>query len=84
MQHRSDIFVCSKLWNEHHNPNDVEAALQNSLTNLGLEYLDLFIMHWPFAFKREHPHTFPPVLPKLKVNILFQIKKQKGVLELKK
>lgn len=51
------MFVTSKLWNEFHKPEDVEPALRQSLANLGLEYLDLFLMHWPFAFERHHKKT---------------------------
>ncbi|KAJ6004974.1 hypothetical protein N7540_012773 [Penicillium herquei] len=49
---RSEIFVTSKLWNNKHHPEDVLPALQQTLDDLGLEYLDLFLMHWPVAFKR--------------------------------
>ncbi|OKL58559.1 hypothetical protein UA08_06059 [Talaromyces atroroseus] len=49
---RNDIFVTSKLWNNRHHPDDVGLALQETLDDLGLEYLDLFLMHWPVAFKR--------------------------------
>lgn len=59
--------MCSKLWNEHHDPADVGLALRNTLSNLGLDYLDLFLMHWPFAFKRVHPDHFPQVIPKTQV-----------------
>ena len=44
---RSDIFLTGKLWNTKHAPEDVEAALDKSLQDLGVEYLDLFLMHWP-------------------------------------
>lgn len=49
---RSELFVTTKLWNNKHHPDDVGPALQESLDDLGLEYLDLFLMHWPVAFKR--------------------------------
>ncbi|CAI7678451.1 unnamed protein product [Penicillium pancosmium] len=49
---RNEIFVTSKLWNNKHHPEDVGAALQQTLESLRLEYLDLFLMHWPVAFKR--------------------------------
>ncbi|KAJ5595143.1 uncharacterized protein N7459_001351 [Penicillium hispanicum] len=49
---RNEIFVTSKLWNNRHHPDDVGKALQETLDDLGLEYLDLFLMHWPVAFKR--------------------------------
>ena len=44
---RSEIFLTGKLWNTKHAPEDVEAALDKSLQDLGVEYLDLFLMHWP-------------------------------------
>ncbi|CAI7566815.1 unnamed protein product [Penicillium glandicola] len=49
---RGEIFVTTKLWNNKHHPDDVDQALQQSLDDLGLEYIDLFLMHWPVAFKR--------------------------------
>ena len=47
---RKDIFITSKLWNTKHEPRDVEAALDKSLKDLGVEYVDLYLMHWPVAF----------------------------------
>ncbi|XP_077292515.1 aldo-keto reductase 1B-like [Arctopsyche grandis] len=61
---RSDIFVTSKLWNTFHRPDLVENACRTSLTNLGLEYLDLYLMHWPFAYKEEG-ELFPSVEGKI-------------------
>lgn len=43
---RKDIWLTSKLWNSFHQPNDVEKALDESLANLGTDYLDLYLMHW--------------------------------------
>ncbi|XP_008417016.1 aldo-keto reductase family 1 member A1-A isoform X2 [Poecilia reticulata] len=48
---RDEVFVTSKLWNTKHDPEDVEEACRSSLTHLGLSYLDLYLMHWPMAFK---------------------------------
>lgn len=48
---REDVFVTSKLWNTKHHPEDVEPALLNSLKELKLEYLDLYLIHWPYAFQ---------------------------------
>ncbi|XP_053726922.1 aldo-keto reductase family 1 member A1-A [Synchiropus splendidus] len=49
---RDEIFVTSKLWNTKHEPEDVEEACRSSLAHLGLAYLDLYLMHWPMAFRR--------------------------------
>jgi alcohol dehydrogenase (NADP+) len=47
---REDIFVTTKLWNSNHRPERVEAAFEASLERLGLNYLDLYLIHTPFAF----------------------------------
>ncbi|OJJ60090.1 hypothetical protein ASPSYDRAFT_44489 [Aspergillus sydowii CBS 593.65] len=49
---REEIFLTTKLWNNKHHPDDVSQALADSLNDLGLDYIDLFLMHWPVAFKR--------------------------------
>jgi diketogulonate reductase-like aldo/keto reductase len=48
---REDLFVTTKLWNNNHRPERVEPALQASLTRLGLEAVDLYLVHTPFAFR---------------------------------
>jgi alcohol dehydrogenase (NADP+) len=48
---REDIFVTTKLWNSNHRPERVEPAFEASLERLGLEYLDLYLIHTPFAFQ---------------------------------
>ena len=44
---RADVFVTSKLSNDAHLPDDARAAFDLSLEELGLDYLDLFLIHWP-------------------------------------
>ncbi|MGA3248911.1 MAG: aldo/keto reductase [Paraburkholderia sp.] len=48
---REDIFVTTKLWNSNHRPERVEPAFEASLKRLGLDYLDLYLIHTPFAFR---------------------------------
>ena len=48
---REDIFVTTKLWNSNHRPARVEPAFEASLDRLGLKYLDLYLIHTPFAFQ---------------------------------
>ena len=48
---REDIFVTTKLWNSNHRPERVRPAFEASLDRLGLDYLDLYLMHTPFAFQ---------------------------------
>ena len=48
---REDLFVTTKLWNNNHRPERVNPALQASLNRLGLDTLDLYLVHTPFAFQ---------------------------------
>jgi aldehyde reductase len=48
---REDIFVTTKLWNSNHRPERVEPAFEASLDRLELKYLDLYLIHTPFAFQ---------------------------------
>jgi diketogulonate reductase-like aldo/keto reductase len=48
---REDVFVTSKLWNCFHRPNLVKKGCQESLKKLGLDYVDLYLMHFPVSFK---------------------------------
>jgi len=51
---REELFVTSKLWNDRHAPRDVRPAFERSLRDLGLGYVDLYLVHWPF------PNHHPP------------------------
>ena len=45
---REELWVTSKLWNDKHDPADVIPAFLSSLRDLRLDYLDLYLIHWPF------------------------------------
>jgi alcohol dehydrogenase (NADP+) len=68
---REELFVTSKLWNSYHHPDDVEEGFRISLENLQLDYIDLYLIHWPINFKKGvlmpsgpedlvAPETIPP------------------------
>ena len=48
---REDIFVTTKLWNSNHRPERVKPAFDASLEKLRISYLDLYLIHTPFAFQ---------------------------------
>lgn len=57
---REDLWVTSKLWNTYHAPQHVRPALERSLRDLQLDYLDLYLVHFPIAqefvpFERRYP-----------------------------
>jgi len=51
---RDELWITSKLWNDKHDENDVIASCEKSLADLKIDYLDLYLVHWPF------PNHHPP------------------------
>ena len=43
--------ITTKIWNNRHDPKSVEKSLDDSLKDLGVDYVDLYLMHWPSPFK---------------------------------
>lgn len=56
---RDQLWITSKLWNSFHHQYNVVPALQQTLRDLGLDYIDLYLVHWPIAFKPEVGLAFP-------------------------
>jgi len=44
---RDDLFIATKLWNDRHGHDSAKEAFQESLDRLGLDYVDLYLIHWP-------------------------------------
>ena len=44
---REDLFLTSKLWNDDHGYESTLRAFENTITDLGVDYLDLYLIHWP-------------------------------------
>ncbi|KAG1472493.1 hypothetical protein G6F56_001504 [Rhizopus delemar] len=48
---REELFITTKLWQSFHEPQHVRPVLERSLEHLQMEYVDLYLMHWPFAWE---------------------------------
>ena len=48
---RGDLFITTKLWNNNHRPERVQPAIESSCKRLQVEYIDLYLMHTPYAFR---------------------------------
>lgn len=57
---RDDVYIVTKLWNIYHDPATVESACRKSLTNLGLDYIDLYLMHTPIGYELRDPEDLFP------------------------
>ncbi|ROV94887.1 hypothetical protein VSDG_07124 [Cytospora chrysosperma] len=68
---REDLFISTKVWNHMHEPEDVKYSLNESLRKLGLDYVDLFFVHWPIAAERTEDYN-----PKIGADGAYIIKKE--------
>ncbi|MCH7229873.1 aldo/keto reductase [Glycomyces sp. L485] len=59
---RADVFLTSKLWNDHHGYDSARRALEASLEHLGTDYIDLYMIHWPSPKQDLYVETFQALL----------------------
>lgn len=58
---RDELWITSKLWNTYHRPEHVRAACEKSLSDLGVEQLDLYLVHFPISLKYvDFAERYPP------------------------
>lgn len=57
---RKEVFVATKLWNEDQGYDSTLKAFDESLNRLGMDYVDLYLVHWPFAAKPTEITGVPP------------------------
>lgn len=58
---RDELFITTKAWNDMHGADKVQRAFQDSLTRLGLDYVDCYMVHWPCPQKGLYVETFEAV-----------------------
>ena len=55
---REELFVTTKVWNSNHGREDTQRACHKSLSKLGLDYLDLYLIHWPVPAQDRYVETW--------------------------
>lgn len=59
---RSELFITTKLWNDRHDGEEPHAAIRESLDKLGLERVDLYLVHWPTPAKDNYLHAWQKLI----------------------
>jgi 2,5-diketo-D-gluconate reductase A len=59
---REDLFVATKVWNDRHGHDSTKTAFQESLDKLGLDYVDLYLIHWPVPMEKRYVETWEALI----------------------
>src|SRR6478609_9035631 len=59
---RDELYITTKLWNDRHHDEEPRAAIGESLDKLGLERVDLYLVHWPTPAKDDYVHAFAKLI----------------------
>ncbi|MGB3274903.1 MAG: aldo/keto reductase [Castellaniella sp.] len=59
---REDLFVATKVWNDRHGHDSTKTAFEESLDRLGLDYVDLYLIHWPVPQNKRYLDTWESLI----------------------
>ncbi|MGF3053780.1 aldo/keto reductase [Microbacterium sp. YY-03] len=59
---RNELFITTKLWNDRHDGDEPDKAIDESLTKLGLDFVDLYLVHWPTPAHDNYVHAWEKVV----------------------
>lgn len=59
---RDELYITTKLWNDRHHDDEPAAAMAESLEKLGLEQVDLYLVHWPTPAKDDYVHAWTKLI----------------------
>ncbi|GAA1465624.1 aldo/keto reductase [Microbacterium thalassium] len=59
---RDELFITTKLWNDRHDGDEPHAAIAESLDKLGLEQVDLYLVHWPTPARENYVHAWQKMI----------------------
>jgi 2,5-diketo-D-gluconate reductase A len=59
---RDELFITTKLWNDRHEGDEPRAAIAESLDKLGLEQVDLYLVHWPTPMRDNYVHAWEKLI----------------------
>ena len=59
---RDELYITTKLWNDRHDGDEPDRAIDESLTKLGLDFVDLYLVHWPTPANDNYAHAWEKMI----------------------